>query len=242
MADDRTRRAFLHASALLGVGALALPTALAARPAPVARPRIGGPPEAEEEVTAAEDLMREHGLLRRILFVYEDAAGRLDAGQDVPLGPLHDAAGAVRAFVEDYHARLEEQHVFPRFREAGLLVGLVDTLKTQHDVGRRVTDRVLGLCGATACDGDDRRRLAEALRGYATMYGPHTAHEDTDVFPRLRGLLGPEGYDALGEQFEVEERQRFGDDGFEAMLAKVAAVEAAFGLDDLTRFTATVPA
>jgi hemerythrin-like domain-containing protein len=242
MSVDRTRRDLLRASALLGLGALAAPTALATRPAAVARPRIGGPPEKEEEeeVTPAEDLMREHGVLRRILIVYGEAVRRLDAGEDVPLDAVHEAATGARAFAEDYHAKMEEQYVFPRFRDAQVLVGLVDTLQTQHRFARGVTDQILSLCGGGTCAGDDRARLAQALRTYVGMQSPHLAREDTEVFPKLRGLVGPEGYDAMGEQFERIERERFGEDGFEAMVAKVATIEKAFGLDDLSKL-ATVP-
>src|SRR5262249_11773367 len=57
----------------------------------------------EEDVTPAEDLMREHGLLARILLVYEEGLRRLDAKQEPPLDALASAAGIVRTFVEDYH-------------------------------------------------------------------------------------------------------------------------------------------
>src|SRR5690349_9425964 len=52
--------------------------------------------KAGEEVSPAEDLMREHGLLNRILLIYEEAAGRLDQGRDVPGQSLAEAADIVR--------------------------------------------------------------------------------------------------------------------------------------------------
>src|SRR5262245_48563940 len=63
---------------------------------------------AAEEVSPAEDLMREHGVLKRVLLVYEEAIRRIDAKQDVPPDTVKDAAGIVRAFIEDYHEKLEE--------------------------------------------------------------------------------------------------------------------------------------
>ena len=42
----------------------------------------------------------------------------------------------------------------------------------------------------------------------------------------------------MAEQFEKEERQHFGEDGFEKMVDRVANLEArAIGIADLNRFT-----
>src|SRR5213594_3693455 len=38
----------------------------------------------EEEVSPPEDLMREHGVLKRVLLVYEEAIRRIDAKQELP--------------------------------------------------------------------------------------------------------------------------------------------------------------
>src|SRR5512141_3251621 len=67
----------------------------------------------EEEVTPAEDLMREHGLLKRILLIYAEAVSRLDAGSDFHPEAISESAGIIRSFIEDYHERLEEEHLFP---------------------------------------------------------------------------------------------------------------------------------
>ena len=45
--------------------------------------------EGSKEVEAVEDLMREHGVLRRALLVYAEAATRLESGHgEVPLSAL----------------------------------------------------------------------------------------------------------------------------------------------------------
>src|SRR5207247_10147800 len=82
--------------------------------------------QANEEVSPAEDLMREHGVLKRILLVYGEAIRRIDTRPasgfpDLPPDPIADAAKIVRSFVEDYHEKLEENFLFPRFRKANTL-------------------------------------------------------------------------------------------------------------------------
>ena len=75
---------------------------------------------AQIEVTATEDLMREHGILRRALLVYQETAIRLrqDAGS-VPPEALEKAANLFRVFGEDYHEKmLEEVYILPIVRKS----------------------------------------------------------------------------------------------------------------------------
>jgi hypothetical protein len=51
------------------------------------------------------------------------------------------------------------------------------------------------------------------------MYRAHAASEDTIVFPGFKGSVGQHEYEALGEDFERIEHQKFGQDGFEKVLA-----------------------
>src|SRR4051812_43041243 len=81
--------------------------------------------EAEEEVGAAEDLMREHGVLNRILLIYEEGLRRLRAKDEVPPDVFHKPALLVRKFVEDYHEKLEETYIFPEFEKRKKLTDLV---------------------------------------------------------------------------------------------------------------------
>jgi len=68
----------------------------------------------EEEVSPAEDLMREHGILKRVLLTYREGMSRIDSKQDLPPEVLNASANLIRRFIEDYHEKLEEEHLFPR--------------------------------------------------------------------------------------------------------------------------------
>ena len=69
------------------------------------------------------------------------------------------------------------------------------------------------------------------------MYRPHEAREDTVLFPALHSIVSRNEYDSLGEQFEDEEHKRFGEEGFEKMVDKVAGIEKELGIYDLAQFT-----
>lgn len=196
----------------------------------------------EEEVSPGEDLMREHGVLKRILLVYEESERRLLAGgADVSPDAIHKSATLIRTFIEDYHEKLEEDFLFPRYRKANKLVELVDVLSAQHKAGRQLTDRALQLAtNAALKDEMSRKQLATALRQFIRMYAPHEAREDTVLFPALRKIVSENEYDALGEDFEKKEHQLFGEGGFEDIVEKVAMIEKGLGIYDLAQFTPKV--
>jgi hemerythrin-like domain-containing protein len=191
-----------------------------------------------EEVSPGEDLMREHGVLRRILLVYGEAVRRLEANKDLPLEALANSAGIIRSFIEDYHEKLEEDYLFPRFKKANKLVDLVDILLEQHRAGRRLTGTVLLLSKTQHLSNtEDRKALADALNLFIRMYDPHAAREDTVLFPALHEIVPAKEYGELGEDFEDKEHELFGEGGFEKIVDRVAAIERGLGIYDLSQFT-----
>jgi hemerythrin-like domain-containing protein len=116
--------------------------------------------EKEEEVAPGEDLMREHGVLRRV--------------------------------IQDYHEKLEEDFLFPRFEKARKLTELVSVLRRQHEAGRRVTADVVKLAKAPIRTDSGREQLANRLRAFTRMYRPHAVREDTVLFPAFHDLVGRE--------------------------------------------------
>lgn len=193
--------------------------------------------EAEESVTPPEDLMREHGMLDRVLLVYEAAMRKFDAKEEFDPAVITQSAQVIRDFIENYHEKSEEQQIFTRFTKANQMTDIVATLLTQHRAGRKVTETILRLAPGSRQNGDDRRQLVGAMRSFIAMYRPHAAREDTDLFPKLRSLVSQHEYDSIAEQFERDEKQTFGDDGFEKMVDRVAQIERMIGIDDLAKFT-----
>jgi len=223
---DTTRRRLIGTLPILGA------VALVATPNSLAAPEQNK----EEEVSTNEDLMREHGILKRVMLAYDEIIRRIRAKQDFPPQAVTDGGTIIRKFIEEYHEKLEEDHLFPRFRKAGKLVDLVDTLLKQHQAGRRITDRVLASAGSLKT-ADDRDLLASDLEAFNRMYAPHEAREDTVLFPEMHKIVAPHEYDAMGEQFESIERKTFGGDGFDIYLDKVTALEKQLGIYDLNQFT-----
>jgi hemerythrin-like domain-containing protein len=229
-------RRHLLGMSIPAAGAIAL-SACGRSPSKAAQ--TSAPPEGEVPVTPPEDLMREHGVLKRVLLIYREGIRRLQAGDDVPAQALNAGAGIIRSFIEDYHEQLEEQHVFPKLEQAGKLADITAILRTQHQRGRTVTDRVTAATKAALPDRAARDALLQDLPAFIRMYEPHEAREDTVVFPALRDVVPPKEFRGMAEMFEDEEHRRFGQAGFEGVTDKVADIEKSLGIYDLSQFTAT---
>jgi hemerythrin-like domain-containing protein len=127
------RRAFVRALPFLGAASLTI-TPGATMGQQKAR-------KEEEEVSTNEDLMREHGILKRVLLAYDEIIRRIRCNKEFPPQAVTDGAIIIRKFIEDYHEKLEEDHWFPPLSKSGQARGLVDTLYTQHQGGQRKSAR-----------------------------------------------------------------------------------------------------
>jgi hemerythrin-like domain-containing protein len=183
---NRNRRDLLrHCS----VAALEL-TGLGLKAFPKDAPKKAG--DKEPEVTATEDLMRVHGVIRRALLVYSAVVPKLrkDAAS-LDVFALRQVAQLFRTFGENYHERmLEEQHIFPLIRKQGAeLQRYADVLTEQHNRGREVTDYILAVTNGPRISVAHADPLAKTLESFVLMYENHAAREDTIGFPRLEEEL-----------------------------------------------------
>ena len=196
----------------------------------------------EEEISPAEDLMREHGVLNRIMLVYDNCRARLISSEQFPPEALYSAAQIIKTFIEEYHEKLEEDFLFPRFAKADKLMALVQLLYIQHTTGRKITDQILQLANSGSLKNTvDTQKLIGLLTDFNRMYRPHEAREDTVLFPALRNIISKKEYYSLGEDFEKKEHELFGEDGFETIVTRVENIEKQLGINDLWQYTPTMP-
>ena len=199
--------------------------------------RIEKNKEKEEEIPPTEDLMREHGILNRVLLIYEEVIRRLEKDEE-PLKELLNAAMIIQEFIENYHEKLEEDHIFPLFEKNKKEVRLVKTLRNQHTKGREITSEILKISSSHHdLDQKTRRLLISLLKKFIRMYRPHEAREDTVLFPQVRSFISEQEFKDLGEKFENLEHELFGKEGFFAIVKRVEMIEKELGIYQLEQFT-----
>lgn len=246
--NSTRRREFLRTAAVVGTG-LVLTSCAGGRTANTERPTSGNSSTPDEnklggEVTATEDLMREHGVLRRALLVYSAAAIKLRSNASaVPPETLQKTAKLFRAFGEEYHEkRLEEAHIFPAVkRVGGEAASYPDILIAQHNRGREITDYIINLTNGAKLGTSSAESLAKTLEGFVLMYRHHAAREDTIIFPAWKQTLTGRQLDEMNDKFEDIEHEQFGEDGFEDAVKQISAIENSLGLADISQFTAPPP-
>lgn len=190
--------------------------------------------EDEGDIGPLEDLMREHGVLRRVLLVYEEGLHRIATRQDFPGNPFLAGAQLIRKFIEDYHEKNEEKFIFPKLQNSiGETRHDVPILLQQHQAGRLITDSIIRIATENAKD----NRLVDLVPQFIRMYRPHAAREDTIVFPAFHKAIGEKQLDEIGEQMEKQEQKLFGEGGFAKIVEAVAEEERALGIYELDRFT-----
>jgi hemerythrin-like domain-containing protein len=245
---DSTRRRFVTGSIASAAALLvescsrSQPQGSASTTGAESKGKVAEEKKPDEDVGPVEDLMREHGVLRRALIVYREAAIRLRRHSDVPPDALKKTALLFRVFGEDYHERkVEEAFVLPAVKRAGGPAGaLADVLVAQHQRGREINDYVIAVTSAPKV-GAKAEVLADVLESFARMYESHAAREDTIVFPAWKKTMSAKALDELGEKFEAIEHEQLGKNGFEDAVEQMAEIEGMLGLTDLGLLTARPP-
>jgi hemerythrin-like domain-containing protein len=230
----QTRRALLFAGGGLAVGAAGVGAGWAT---------TGSPAPASDGIPPDDDLMREHGVLKRVLLCYRAMTAQAQAGHRLTAAHVQDAALIIHDFIEGFHEGLEEGYVFPRLRSAGQQVATVTTLLTQHARGRVITQYLLTQAkssGSQPLSASASIKVSGAMQAFVRMYEPHEAREDTVIFPAFRQIVPAQEFADLGQHFADLTAQQFGRDEFTAMVGRITTIEQALGLYDLNQFTPQV--
>ena len=190
-------------------------------------------------IPLTEDLMREHGVLNRILLIYEEIIRRIHNDKDFAVGIIKQTADITQSFIENYHEKLEEMYIFPLFEKHTKKTRLINTLKEQHNKGREITAHIQKLSSGHFLTLKQKKQLRRLLRKYIKMYRPHEAREDTVLFPKIRSLISNEEFEKLSNTFEDFEDKMFGKNGFKTILHQIENIEQHLGIYALEQFTPT---
>ena len=195
-------------------------------------------PGSKMEDSPAEILMRQHGMLARLMLVYDKCSQDLSAGKSFPIEALRNAALIIRSYIEDFHENLEGEILFPYCSKSDSLSWLVQLLYIQHAAGRKLTDRILSLCQDTSFPDPERGlKLSQHMTEFNRMYRLHAAWEDTVLLPELKKLLGQDHNSSLAEEISRRQQEVLGINGTENLLDRIAAIERMLEIHQLWQVT-----
>lgn len=184
-----------------------------------------------------EDLTRDHGVLNRILLIYQELARRINNRLPFSHETLSQTITITKEYIENFHEELEEEYVFPYFEKNNIFLGLIKTLKEQHDDGRRIVSYILAHSSEKDLNNETTLMVIAAYMNiFCQMFRPHEARETSDLFPLFPALVSKEEYENLGVLFEKKGNERFGNNWYERIVDKVVEIEKQLGLYELPRF------
>jgi hemerythrin-like domain-containing protein len=190
------------------------------------------------EATPLEDLMHEHGVLNRLLLIFDETDRRISQGTDFMSDALKGAATIMRDYIQAHHEVIEEEFVFPQLVKATKYPDIVGTLVEQHKAGRVLTKSLIASAelGGSIAE-NQKAALSRDLKAFTRMFRPHEAWEDSVLYPAFRESLGKRRYHDFSEVIERAERERFGEEGLDRIVAEVAEIEKKLGIYNLAQFT-----
>ena len=118
---------------------------------------------------------------------------------------------------------------------------MIDELIKQHRKSNMITDKIIQLCGTKTGSNIDLNELKDYLKTFVYMYRYHESREDTEVFVWFKNSFkNKKEYDDMGEKFEKEEEEKFGEDGFVKTLKNVQYIEKKLNIYNLESITSDV--
>lgn len=176
-------------------------------------------------ISPTEDLMREHGILNRLMLIYEKLLSQpqIDLFQAV--------AKIVRNFIHDYHEILEEKYIFSLVQQRTKnphIQLLVNQLINQHQIARQLTSNILGT--------QSIKNIENYAIKFVTMYRAHESREDTEIFTEFNNLSKNKERLQFGEIFEQTEDEKFGEHGFQSILDAVITLEKFLQINSITSY------
>jgi hemerythrin-like domain-containing protein len=200
-------------------------------------------PELPPVIEPTEELMHQHGVLRRIARLFGLAADRLAAGDSLPRSSVLGAAALFREFGTNHHERkLEEGYVFPDLQRLdSRWESVTQVLIDQHRRGEEILDFVMSVVDRQPLSREDVDALAQSLRGFKQMHEYHTAVEESALFPTWKSIAGQQHYLQVQQAFSTIARDNYGREGIAGAAKQIASLEQAMGAPELADMTAARP-
>lgn len=136
-------------------------------------------------MSATDDLLQDHILIRRLQVVIEKCYTQLYEGKEIPMGDLVKIADIIEQFVDHFHHGKEENGYFPKTESKGSYSEEIRKFIVEHEFGRRIARRVRIHLEEFLQGKDAKEPLARYLKTYSMFILDHTTKEDS-FFMKLK--------------------------------------------------------
>jgi len=155
---------------------------------------------------ATDILKQEHRLIEQVLDYLEEAACRLEDGENIEPAFFIDAAEFVAVFADGSHHRKEEDILFVAMTAKDLPEdsGPVAVMLHEHEEGRRLTAAFRS--AAEQMKSDDAGAAMDVVRNvldYVSLLREHIIKEDSILFPMADQLITGDDMHVVSRKFEL---------------------------------------
>ncbi len=156
---------------------------------------------------ATDILMREHRLIEQVLDCLEEAAGRLDDGEEIEADFFIDAAEFVAGFADGSHHRKEEDILFVAMTAKDMPedTGPVAVMRHEHEEGRTFTAGFRS--AAEQMKAGDEAAAADVVQhvyDYVNLLRQHINKEEMVLFPMADQIIPEDTMQAVARDFQLE--------------------------------------
>lgn len=156
-------------------------------------------------MTPTQVLMKEHQLILSVLDSLEEAAGRLDSGEEIDPDFFLDAAEFVAGFADKCHHAKEEDILFVAMtaRDMPQDTGPVAVMLAEHDEGRRYTAGFR--TAAEQMKDGDKSAADDIVRNvfdYVNLLREHIMKEDNVLYPMAEQIIPVDAMAKMSEEFQ----------------------------------------
>lgn len=156
-----------------------------------------------------DTIRREHEVIRKVTAAARKDAVYLQESESVDRDRMNKYVDFFANFTDACHHRKEELYLFPSVAWHDRDQVLIDSLKADHDAGRRLLNRMRSALSDS--EAVDAKALATALLEYADMIETHIESENTQFLPAADAILAEPERKRLAEGYIYVEHTLLGE-------------------------------
>lgn len=186
------------------------------------------------KLTVAEYLYKNHGLLNRMILIYEELIRRLKNNIRIGNKIVYYTAYIIKNYVENYH-KTNKIYIYPLLRTNNIEIEIIDELANLHKINKQLINHILKISENDFIS--DKNELIFYMQQYIKISRYHTSREDTVIFPKFINLLDNETMIDYSWLFDEKQNEYLGLNGFNNYLNIIVSIEKYLNIHDLKEIT-----